>query len=127
MKYLRQDIFPARFGITGDYGVYVKTLNRSKAGVEVAPIDDAYGQTADTVYRGRYYVLMYFNPEKHNCIGDLVNTIAHECTHAWQMVRKHMDEDQNQGDETEAYMIGWLTERALKAVVPELAKLHYVP
>lgn len=122
VKYLRQSIFPARFGITTDHGAYRRTLKRLKCDMEISETNSMCAETMGFISgdkAGRHYVIMYFNLARHDNIAEFVDTIAHECTHAWQAVREHMGED-NAGRETEAYMIGWLTGQVLKLAIPSM-------
>lgn len=124
VKYLKQDIWPAKIGITDNYDVFQRALKRYKSEYEAAPDGDCYGQTVDGMHNGGFYVLLYFNLEDSGPMEKLVDTIAHECTHAWQMICRHLDEDARQGDEAEAYMIGWLTRNVIKILCPKIAAMR---
>jgi len=55
--------------------------------------------------------IMCVDVDRVKSTGDLINSLAHESTHVWQMICEDIGEEYP-GDETAAYHIGHITQKA---------------
>jgi hypothetical protein len=77
-------------------------------------VPQAAGQTKLAVWKPRKglhvpCVILWVNLAEHTSPAELVNTCAHEATHAAGMILNRIGHEGPSGDEPRAYLTAWLT------------------
>lgn len=71
------------------------------------------------------HVVVFVNIAEHDAdTTELVDTLAHEATHAASMLLNHVGQDHDGRDEHYAYLVGWITARLWEACCNTLADDH---
>lgn len=127
IKYLSLPAFKAEVGITMSQKAFAAKWKSLGLAPDRLVDDDAAGTTHNLYVNhddGRSSVLVVIGliEEKLNVgkdiknYADLVNLLTHEAVHAWQYITAYIEENEC-GDEIEAYNIGYVTEFLFKEVV----------
>lgn len=85
------------------------------------PSENCYGCVRDISFDdGKdFFSLVYINIEKHDCLTELIDTIAHEATHVVQNFFEQWRET-TVGRETMAYMVGNVTSKIFHLLKDEI-------
>jgi hypothetical protein len=75
------------------------------------------GMTFSQVCGTAHHVVVYIDAKHHLTGGGLVNTCAHEASHVADAIFEHVEEE-TPGDETRAYLVGWVAQWVLEHCDP---------
>jgi len=117
VKYYKLRIFPARVGIVFDCNIVNDEIKRFKADYDEIG-KNYYAGTYKFLKNGRLYCLVYLNKNKSKTLEIDADTIAHETYHVVVDIMEHMEEN-NPGEETNAYLTGYITQIFIKELIKE--------
>jgi hypothetical protein len=120
-RWVELGVFPGFVGFVPDKDSWDKTVKNLGNPTESYPTTD--GRCTQFVKGQETTILITVadGAEKNRSLSQVVGIIAHEATHAWQMIKDNIGE-RNPGHETEAYFIQCVTQTCFHAFY-ELRKL----
>ena len=80
-----------------------------------ADVPDCAGQVSSGVWQPKtrglaeHHVVVWINVKQHGDQGELLDTCAHEASHAAGRILEHIGHPVPATDEPHAYLVGWLT------------------